>query len=341
MKKKIFCIVICMLLSTTVLTMMASSMAENIKNGNTNPTCYDGFILDQYQTETGSFVAVLKKDVWVAQSFKPTMTPLVKVRLFIDSDENAEQPLEVSIRKELDGEDLTYVSIEPNLIPTTRTWVNFEFPDITVEPDETYYIVTRTQNEEEAYYWFQVWKSDINYYERGNGWWINPSSSTWENLDDYYQYFDFCFKTYSYTGREPDLSCSGSLNFEDVPAGGTVMGSFNIENVGDPESLLNWEIAEYPDWGTWSFSLNEGYDITPEDEPLNIEVTIIADNEQNKDFTGEIKIVNKDDTNDYDTIQVSIKTPRNRAINNPFDIFHKNYPYLFSLLKILKQRLSL
>ena len=107
----------------------------------------------------------------------------------------------------------------------------------------------------------------------------------------------------------PDLNCDGTLSWTDVPPGTTVNGNFTVENIGDPNSRLDWEITEWPDWGTWTFIPSSGEDLKPEDESVAVQVTVVAPNQPNQQFSGEVKIVNKEDGSDSHIIQVSLATP--------------------------------
>jgi hypothetical protein len=141
---------------------------------------------------------------------------------------------------------------------------------------------------------------------------------------------------------EPDLDCNGSLSWTDVKPGETVAGSFTVENKGEPLSMLDWEVIEWPDWGTWMFDPSTGDDLTPEDEPVIVNVTVVAPDEQNKEFIGTVKIVNKGNASDNCTIPVTLKTPRNKPyINTPFLNFLQSHPNLFPILQRLLQRLGL
>lgn len=309
MKKRIMSIIICMLLISTLVPIMgmASENHEMIKE-NTSVNAGGGYILDQMQTIDGYYYSVLG-GYWRAQSFKPSLSPLVKVRLHVESDGLIEDALDVSIRAELSGEDLTYVSVPSANIPAVQTWIDFDFPDITVEPEETYYIVVRTASEEFQYHWLLSVNADEDRYERGSAWISEDSGDNWEDCDSFDPYSDFCFKTYSYGGNIPDLECNGVFGWPDQKPGSTVNDSFTVENVGDPNSLLNWEIAECPEWGEWTFTPSEGYDLTPEDGKITVQISVVVPDEKDKDFTGEIKIVNKDDEDDSCTIQVTLSTP--------------------------------
>ena len=82
------------------------------------------------------------------------------------------------------------------------------------------------------------------------------------------------------------------------------------------------------------------FELYPESEPFIVELSVVAPNEGNKKFTGDIKIVNKDDLSDYEIIPITLKTPRNRAINRPFLNLFNNFINFFPVLKTLLQRLG-
>jgi len=126
---------------------------------------------------------------------------------------------------------------------------------------------------------------------------------------------------------DPDLKCYGNLHWTLVPAGSSLTGSFNIANIGDAFSKLNWEIISYPNWGTWSFSSVHGQNLTPEEGQVTIQVDLIAPDEKNSQFNGEIKIVNLQDINDFDIIPISLSTPVSyryliQQLHNILKLFH-------------------
>jgi len=105
---------------------------------------------------------------------------------------------------------------------------------------------------------------------------------------------------------DADLDCDGTLSWTNVKPGETVEGSFEVSNIGDPFTLLNWEIESYPDWGTWTFDPESGDDLTPEEGSVIVNVEVIAPDERDTEFLGEIKVVNQDDPDDSDIIPVSL-----------------------------------
>jgi len=300
-----------------ILLMVSMIPLANAGDFHTTDVTDEGYLLDQMQTKDDGLYYPVTMDNPAAQSFQPTLTPLAKVRLYVhmegELDPCESNKIKVSIRSDLDEADLTSVMVDSSLIPKTLSWVNFDFDDITVdtvEPETTYYIVLQSFCTEGELRWFSAQNQDIDSYEFGSGWYLYISGGgiiSWQRLPDF---TDFCFKTYSYSGKEPDLECSGTFGWPDQKPGGTITDSFSIANVGDSNSLLNWEIAEFPEWGEWTFDPAEGKDLRPEDGLYSVGVTVIIPDQQNADFSGSIKIVNKDNSSDYEIINVQLSTPK-------------------------------
>jgi hypothetical protein len=108
----------------------------------------------------------------------------------------------------------------------------------------------------------------------------------------------------------PDLDCTGSLSWTDVDPGATVTGTFQVQNIGDTGSLLNWTInTSLLSWGTWLFSPASGTGLTPEDGTVDVIVTVIAPDEAESEFEGYIRVENQQDSTDFNVIPVSLVTP--------------------------------
>jgi hypothetical protein len=154
-----------------------------------------------------------------------------------------------------------------------------------------------------------------------------------------YDHFAFFLDDFEVTGvdiPEPDLDCDGDLTWTDVEPNSIVEGSFTIENIGEPESMLNWEIESYPDWGEWTFTPSSGSGLTPEDDPVTVSVSVVAPDEEETEFTGEVKVVNSDDPDDFCIIDVSLATPVNQqSINSLFLWFLEQHPNIFPILRHL------
>jgi hypothetical protein len=136
-----------------------------------------------------------------------------------------------------------------------------------------------------------------------------------------------------------DLQCAGNLNWVEVEPGSTVTGEFTVQNVGSPSSSLNWGIATYPDWGQWTFTPSSGESLAPEDGEMTVGVSVFAPNQENMDFTGEVKVVNKDNKSDFDIISVSLTTPVDQQLYNPLinrilEYVQNAFPLLRHLLKV-------
>jgi len=134
----------------------------------------------------------------------------------------------------------------------------------------------------------------------------------------------------------PDLECDGVLNWEDITPGATVIGSFTVENVGDAESLLDWEIESYPDWGNWTLTPMSGLDLTPEDGAFTINVEVVAPDE-GTEFTGEIKIVNSENASDYCVIDATMTdvVSQSSMISQFFEILAARFPIIATVLGII------
>ncbi len=114
----------------------------------------------------------------------------------------------------------------------------------------------------------------------------------------------------------PDLECDGYLGWYDVKLGSTIYNSFKVKNVGELGSELDWEIESYPDWGTWTFIPDSGEDLTPEDDPVTIEITVVVPDEQ-IEFTGIVRVVNSENPSDYCDLEVFLTSPPSASIIKP------------------------
>jgi len=134
-----------------------------------------------------------------------------------------------------------------------------------------------------------------------------------------------------------DLCCDGEIRLEDVVPGSTASGSFTIENCGDAGTELNWEITEYPEWGSdWIFTPASGNGLTPEAGAVTVEVSFNAPTESETEYTGDIKVENSDDSSDLCRIDVYVLTPRSKSISYPVIYrFFQQFPNAFPILRQL------
>ena len=158
-------------------------------------------VVDQSQTETRyegwGMSAGFDSDQWLAQSFKPGLEKYTKLEILLDKLGNPTGEVIVGIRSSLTGEDLTLSSVSAEDIPQSweGTWIEFDFPDIDVTVNQTYYIVVRGKGNFEypdVIDW--VFCPGGNPYKRGMMHFSTNGGLSWiDNIEDR----DFCFITYA------------------------------------------------------------------------------------------------------------------------------------------------
>ena len=137
---------------------------------------------------------------------------------------------------------------------------------------------------------------------------IPIASSLNKNHDNFYD-FKLLYTSLSTYEGIPDLDCSGSLSWTNVDPGAKVYGDFEVENIGDPTSELDWEVKGWPSWGT-NISIGPccGENLTPEDGPVTVDISLEAPNEYGLEYTGYFKVVNLENPSDYEKVPVSLTT---------------------------------
>ncbi len=175
-----------------------------------------------------------------------------------------------------------------------------------------------------------------SYYKNGSTWYdlfdYEFSDSSWNESAN------FCIK--GLTGERisaiPDLDCEGQLRWEKVTPFTKVTGNFTVENIGEEYSELDWTITEWPEWGDWTFSPKSGINLLPDDGMITIEVSVMVPEDENKVFTGDVKVVNTNNESDFEIIDVYLKTPRSRGITFNFIIkLLDRFPILQQILSVL------
>lgn len=139
------------------------------------------------------------------------------------------------------------------------------------------------------------------------------------------------------TGSGPDLECEGEIIKKRVGPGSIVTGSFTVENIGETGSLLDWEVTEWPNFGTnWTFNPSNGEDLTPEDDPITVNVTFTAPTPENPEYYGGIiKVGAVGNPDDSDTVVVNINVRKNRVVHKPLLRIFEHVIYLFPILRQL------
>ena len=163
---------------------------------------------DQFQNLFYNTPATINKDIGRTQSFKPTTNKINKVTLFLGKQGHP-GPLNISIRQELNGEDLTSVQIsEDHVLPWEQPWIayDFYFPAINVNPGDEYYIVCETNELSDLYNQYLISMSshdEFDAYENGSSF-DHYSDGTWYE----YTNSDLCFATFSFGNSPPNASFS-------------------------------------------------------------------------------------------------------------------------------------
>ena len=99
---------------------------------------------------------------------------------------------------------------------------------------------------------------------------------------------------------------------------------------------MDWEIESYPDWGTWSFDPDGGTDLLA-GETESISVEVVAPDEEDETFTGEVVLVNSEDPDDTCVIDVSLATP----VSQQSSLFLRFLERLIQWFPMLEKILSL
>ena len=189
--------------------------------------------------------------------------------------------------------------------------------------------------------WHEFFYDDDLLYEKN--WTAGPFNANegYLNIDCLDLYASFATSVFyddiSIVAHDAFLGCEGELAWTDVSPGSTQTGSFTVENIGGAGTLLNWEIVDPPDWGTWTFTPDSGTGLTPEDGAITIDVEVTAPDEKDKEFSGEIVIANSDHPNSTCTIKVSLATPVSKptTVYSMFQLFLQRLFERFPLLEKL------
>lgn len=308
-------------IATTVFPVIDAGAVNKIKKSNfvlktevRKPITFTNYdnddVLDQNQSEyCGWGWTTWGEDFRMAQSFKPTLNMITRVELFLYLV-GTPGKLEISIRSELSGPDLTTITIDGTDISGSQEhWAEFDFPDIGVEPEQTYYIIWSTIDTDSTNYF--VWCfGDYNPYDRGDaytysptaGWQINEGTTNHPDID-------FCFKTYGVHNEPPNLqTCRYDKNSDEL-----IISASDIE--GDKIRYgVSWNNDENVD--EWTILYGS-----------SVEVRINCNGR-----TGTVGVIAEDE-HGAKSNWVSVKSKAKTYINIQYNRLFDQYSLLFSLLR--------
>jgi hypothetical protein len=181
------------------------------------------------------------------------------------------------------------------------------------------------------------WKTSMDHFMDAAVW---GSPSQWTPIIDPITQvpIDFAFVITNTIPQQPipDLTCNGSLQWYRQKPGSTVTGTFQVGNIGQVGSLLDWQVTSWPGWGTWTFAPANGVGLA-KGSWVTVTATCVVPNEKNKQFNGAVKVSNTHNLSDNCTIPIFLSTPLFSDIQFVllFERFFERFPYAFPILRHL------
>ena len=157
--------------------------------------------IDQSQLVIENDGQIIRDNIWGAQGIKPTYKIQTRVFLAICKIGNPPNDVTISIRDSLSGPDLTITSIPKDQIPPYPgiLWLEANYDDVEVIPQQSYYIVARTTGGDSSNYY--LWYGSTgNPYPNGELWYSEDYGYWWGVIWDK----DLCFETYGRDNLPPN-----------------------------------------------------------------------------------------------------------------------------------------
>ena len=308
LKKTIVLAIICLFIGAGVVQSTSSNIETDSKK---NIIHFENLVIDdqidQQQNETEDtndsmvpFGKTLGIITVLAQSFKPTLSTLTKVELLLHYKVST-YGITVSIKENLSSNvSLASIYIENSQINNYPIWTTFDFDDVDVTPEQTYYIVCTTEASMGAlhYAWYIGYETG---YDRGIAY-ASYLTGVWAPLID----TDFCFKTYGIIDEnQPPVA---NFNWTPVSPKETEQITFDASGSNDPDgTIITYE---------WDWNNDGTYDetqtipttthtwITPGNYPVALKVT--DNGELSDSITKTIIVYNWIVPDDYPTIQGAV-----------------------------------
>jgi len=159
-----------------------------------------------------------------AQSFRPQKEILTRVELNMSRMSTAAYPCIVAIRDNLTGANLAEIALDPGEfsivdgMDMNLTWTGFDFEDLRVTVNETYYIVAYTTGiSGNLYFWSGLGDMANGPYPDGMMYLSEDGGGTWDD----YPMSDTCFRTYGDDDQAPTVKIEnparGYIHFLGIP----------------------------------------------------------------------------------------------------------------------------
>ena len=180
----------------------------------------------------------------IGQSFKPQLSYLSKVHLYMRKEGNPGNPT-LAIRESLTGSNLVTFIYSSDDFPTYWTWVEFDFDDIAVSKNQSYFIIFSRAQSDYLGNCYQIgWcgYEDHDLYTNGVGWELDEYYG-WRSVEETWGYdLDFTFRTFGYSDEIADIKIN-------VTSAGFGV-SANIKNYGTASAKqVDWSIDIEPSIG--------------------------------------------------------------------------------------------
>jgi hypothetical protein len=253
--------------------------------------------LDQEQKYCCGYAYLIEENKPLAQAFQPTYKVLCRVELMIVKRYNPGS-ITISIREELDGDDLALVTLTADEVAEDMAWKEFNFPDIEVTPGNTYYIICNAFDivDYDAYYWYF---GINNAYTNGESW---IKRITWREftISDFPE-IDFGFKTFGLDTKIP------SIPIIDGPTSGKIGETHEYSLISEDED--GDEISYYVDF-------DDGNSITVGPNPPGSSCTVSHAWSKQGTYTIKAKAFDIHGAeSDWGTLSVSM--PRLKSVQTP------------------------
>ena len=256
MKEKYISIITTMLMITTIFTISVTAEEP---------------VLDQYCHEENDCDMIMFANERLAQSFKPTMDTLTKIRVKICRAAETEHArfFGFYLIDSLDAEEsLVQWNGAVNALPDEPIWLNLQIdPPLNVNIDSEYFIAFGLlwDLEDSDLMWHGT---STDYYNRGQAYMSEDSGDTW---DEPYCCLDFNFETYGYNENpDPDyydltLEIEGQGSVEIEPSEGPYEEGTEVTITADPDTgyvFDHWEGDASGDGNPKTITMNEDKQIT-------------------------------------------------------------------------------